>query len=63
MKLTPWIGLITLTALNSPADARVKLTRSADAVVLENSRIRIELPRKRNFHPVLLIDKRNAGKS
>lgn len=63
MKLLPWIGLITAGVLIFPANAEVTLTRSDDAVVLENSVVRVELPRERNFQPSALIDKRNPQMS
>ena len=59
MKSIPWFGLIVVGVLSLPASAEVTLRRTDDAVVLENSLVRVELRRNRNFQPSVLIDKRN----
>jgi len=63
MQLVPWIGLLTVGVLSFPANAAVTVTRSEKAVVLENSVVRVELPRERNFQPSVLIDRRNPRTS
>lgn len=63
MRSLAWLALSIFTALALPADAGVTLNRSADAVVLENSLVRVELRKDVNFQPAVLIDKRNPAAS
>ena len=63
MKSLPWFGLIVVAVVTLPASAEITLSRSDDAVVLENALVRVELRRDRNFQPSVLIDKRNAQQS
>jgi hypothetical protein len=63
MKLPPGIGLLAVLVLSFPATAAVTVTRSDEGVVLENSVVRVELPRERNFQPSVLIDQRNPRRS
>jgi len=63
VKSFTWLALTIVTAWTLPATAEVVLRRSNDAVVLENGLVRVELHRKQNFHPVVLVDKRNPRPS
>ncbi len=55
---------LALAATSSPwATAAVTVTKSEDAVVLENELVRVTLPRDRNFHPTAMVDKQNPGPS
>ena len=63
MKSIPWFGLAIVTVWTLPANAEVVLKRSNEAIVLENALVRVELHRDRNFHPSILVDKRNPRPS
>ena len=63
MKSIPWFGLTIVAVLTLPATAEVVLRRSSEVVVLENALVRVELQRGRNFHPSVLVDKRNPRAS
>ena len=63
VKSLPLFGPILVAVLIHPASANVTLSRSDDAVVLENSLVRVELPRDRNFQPSVLVDRRNPQQS
>ena len=60
MRSLPWLTLIVVSVPVLPAGAEVTLTRSDDAVVLENALVRVELRKESNFQPTVLIDKRNS---
>ncbi|MBP88456.1 MAG: hypothetical protein CMJ64_17370 [Planctomycetaceae bacterium] len=63
MKSLPWFGLIVVAVMALTASAEITLSRSDDAVVLENALVRVELQRDRNFQPSVLVDKRSAQQS
>ena len=63
MKSIPWFGLVIVAVLPFPIAAEVGLRHSNEAVVLENDLVRVELHRDRNFHPSILVDKRNPRPS
>ncbi|MBB74624.1 MAG: hypothetical protein CMJ75_08930 [Planctomycetaceae bacterium] len=63
MRSFVWLALSVFTTLAIPADAGVILDRSAEAVILENSLVRVELRKDANFQPTVLMDKRNSAAS
>ena len=63
MMFVRWFALAAVAVLSSPVTAGVVLTRSDKAVVLENELVRVELHRDRNFHPSILVDRRNPKAS
>ena len=63
MMFVRWFALAVVAVLSSPVAAEVVLTRSDKSVVLENELVRVELHRDRNFHPSILVDRRNPKAS